>query len=127
MSCELLAGAVALPVDRVPARAGRRCAAQYDEDAVTLAAEAVLALDRSAHPAPAALLFASVSAPYEEGGSAQVIAELARLGEDVFCAELGATPRDGLAAVRLADGLIAAGGGPVVVCAAHTRRADGER
>jgi hypothetical protein len=94
---------------------------------VTLAAEAVLALPREGLPAPAALLFASVSPPYDEGGSAQLIAEIAGLGDDLFCAELTATPRDGLAALRLADALVAADGGPVLVCAAHVRRSDAER
>jgi hypothetical protein len=127
MSSHLLAGSVALPADRVPTRAGRRCTAHYDHDAVTLAAEAVLALPREGLPAPAALLFASVSPPYDEGGSAQLIAEIAGLGDDLFCAELTATPRDGLAALRLADALVAADGGPVLVCASHVRRSDAER
>jgi hydroxymethylglutaryl-CoA synthase len=127
MSSQLLAGAVSLPADRTPTRAGRRCSAHYDHDAVTLAAEAVLGLSREGLPSPAALLFASVSPPYDEGGSAQLIAEIAGLGEDLFCAELTATPRDGLAALRLADALVAADGGPVLVCAAHVRRSDAER
>jgi hypothetical protein len=127
MSSQLLAGAVALPADRTPTRAGRRCSTQYDHDAVTLAAEAVLALAQEEPAAPAALLFASVSPPYDEGGSAQVIAEIAGLGEDLFCAELTATPRDGVAALRLADALVVAGGGPVLVCAAHARRSEAER
>jgi hydroxymethylglutaryl-CoA synthase len=127
MSSQLLAGAVSLPADRTPTRAGRRCSAHYDHDAITLAAEAVLGLSREGLPSPAALLFASVSPPYDEGGSAQLIAEIAGLGEDLFCAELTATPRDGLAALRLADALVAADGGPVLVCAAHVRRSDAER
>ena len=127
MSSRLLAGAVALPADRTPTRAGRRCSAGYDHDVVTLAAEAVLALPYEGLPAPTALLFASVSPPYDEGGSGQLIAEIAGLGEDMFCAELTATPRDGLAALRLADALVAADGGPVLVCAAHTRRSEAER
>jgi hydroxymethylglutaryl-CoA synthase len=127
MSSQLLAGAVSLPADRTPTRAGRRCSAHYDHDAVTLAAEAVLGLSREGLPSPAALLFASVSPPYDEGGSAQLIAEIAGLGEELFCAELTATPRDGLAALRLADALVAADGGPVLVCAAHVRRSDAER
>jgi hypothetical protein len=123
----LLAAAVALPADRTPTRAGRRCAAHYDHDAVTLAAEAVLALPRDGLPAPVALLLASVSPPYDEGGSAQVIAEIAGLGDDLFCAELTATPRDGLAALRLADALVAADGGPVLVCGSHSRGSEAER
>jgi len=116
-----------LAADRVPARAGRRCAAGFDQDAVTLAAEAVLGLGLGGFERPAGLVLASVSLPYEEGGCAQVVAELAGLGEDLFCVELSATARDGLAAVRLADGLIAAGWGPVVVCGAHRCREAGER
>ncbi|HTX13036.1 MAG TPA: hypothetical protein VME22_30745 [Solirubrobacteraceae bacterium] len=127
MSSQLLSGAVALPVDRVPTRVGRRCAAHYDQDAVTLAAEAVLALPHEELPTPAALLFASVSPPYDEGGSAQLIAEIAGLGDELFCAELTATPRDGVAALRLADALVAADAGPVLVCAAHVRRSESER
>ncbi|MCL2419287.1 MAG: hypothetical protein FWD04_08340 [Conexibacteraceae bacterium] len=91
---------------------------------MTLAAEAVLALPGEGLPAPAALLFASVSAPYDEGGSAQLVAEIADLGDDLFCVELTATPRDGMAALKLADALVAADRGPVLVCAAHLRRAD---
>ncbi|HEX5191995.1 MAG TPA: hypothetical protein VFW09_04270 [Solirubrobacteraceae bacterium] len=127
MSLELLAAATALPVRRVPWRGGRRCAAPFDQDAVTLAAEAVLALHKQSDARPAALLLATVSPPYEEGGNAQLVAELTGLGESLFCAELTATPRDGLAALRLADGLVAAGGGPVIVCAAHRARRSGER
>ncbi|HUB76489.1 MAG TPA: hypothetical protein VL977_05495, partial [Solirubrobacteraceae bacterium] len=127
MSVELLAAAAVLPPQRAPRRGGRRCAAPFDQDAVTLAAEAVLALGERSDARPAALLLATVSPPYEEGGNAQLVAELAGLGESIFCAELTATPRDGLAALRLADGLIAAGGGPVIVCGAHRARPTGER
>jgi uncharacterized OB-fold protein len=127
MSLELIAAATALPPDRTPRRGGRRCAAPFDQDAVTLAAEAVLSLLAQSPATPAALLFASLTPPYEEGGSAQLVAELAGLAESTFCVELTATARDGVAALRLADGLLAAGGGPVIVCAAHRARATGER
>jgi uncharacterized OB-fold protein len=117
----------ALPADRVPnGRAGRRCAARPDEDAVTLAAEAALAaLDGTSEP-PAALLFATASPPYEEGGSAQPVAELAGLPAQLFTADLTSSARDGLAAVRLALALCAAGAGPVLAAAAHVRRPGGE-
>ncbi len=124
---ELLAAAVALPEDRLRSRGGHLCAAQYDEDATTLAAEAVLALTEQAGPAPAALILASATPPYDEGGFAQTVAEIAGLGDRIFAVELTATPRDGLAAVRLGCALAAAGEGPVLVCAAHRRRAAGER
>jgi hypothetical protein len=127
MSFALLAATVALPVERVPRRGGRRCCAPFDQDAVTLATEAVLALCELSDSPPAALLLVTVSPPYDEGGNAQLVAEMAGLGEAIFCAELTATPRDGLAALRLANGLIAAGGGPVIVCGAHRARLSGER
>ncbi len=125
--CELLAAATILPDDRVRTRGGHRCAAQYDEDAVTLAAQAVIALRQDRLEPPSALIFATVTPPYEEGGCAQLVAEIAGLPSQLFTVELTATPRDGLAAVRLACGLICAGGGHVLVCASHRRRADGER
>lgn len=127
VACELLAAAVVLPDDRLRSRGKHRCVAQYDEDATTLAAEAVLALIEQGGPSPAALLLASVTPPYEEGGFAQTVAEIAGLGEDLFTTELTATPRDGLAAIRLACGLVAAGEGPVLVCASHRQRPAGER
>ena len=126
MSVQLQSAGIALPADRAPARRGRRCAARPDEDAVTLAADAALAALAAAPAPPAALLLATTTPPYDEGGSAQVLAELVGLEANVFVAELSASARDGLAALRIADGLVASGGGPVLICAAHRRRADGD-
>lgn len=121
----LLALGAAFPSDRVPAGPGRRCAARPDEDAVTLAAEAGLQA-LSGAGAPAALILASVSPPYDEGGSAQVLAELLGLPSDTFVSELTATMRDGVSAIRLALALTATQGGPVLVIASHRRRASGD-
>jgi hydroxymethylglutaryl-CoA synthase len=118
----LLALGASLPSDRVPAGRTRRCAARPDEDAVTLAAEAGAEALADAAESPVALIFASVSPPYDEGGSAQVLAELLGLPSDTWVAELTATMRDGLAAVRVALALAAAQDRPVLVCAAHRRR-----
>jgi uncharacterized OB-fold protein len=127
-TANLLAAAVALPATRVSGRRSRRCAVHQDQDAVTLAAEAVSKLIAQAEASPRALLFATTTPPYEEGGSAQPIVELAGLDSDLFVCDLTATVRDGLAAVRLAAGLVAAGTDPVVVVASNLRRdgADGD-
>jgi uncharacterized OB-fold protein len=122
----LLSFGAALPNDRVPAGRGRRCAARPDEDAVTLAVEAGAEALASAAARPAALLLATTTPPYDEGGNAQVLAELLGLPSSVWVAELTATMRDGLAALRLALALAAAQGAPVLVCAAHRTR-PGER
>jgi uncharacterized OB-fold protein len=121
---EILDGALALPACRVPAPRGRRAAADPDEDALTLAATAALdVLARHRGPRPAALLLATVAGSYDEGGNVQVVAEIAGLAGDLVAIELTATPRDGLAALRLAAALVGAGAGPALVVAAHRRRA----
>jgi hypothetical protein len=122
----LLAVGAALPTDRVPAGKARRCAARPDEDAVTLAVEAGAEALASAGATPVALLLATASPPYDEGGSAQVVAELLGLPPDTWVAELTATMRDGLAAVRTALALAAAHEAPVLVCASHRRRREGD-
>jgi hypothetical protein len=129
MSIWLQAAGVALAETRVPDTGGRRCAAQPDEDAVTLAAEAAAAA-LAAAPAtwdpPDAVLLASHSLPYAEGGNAQLLVELLCLPPQTVVLELAATMRDGLAAVRVADGLLASGARGALVVGAHRARA-GER
>lgn len=122
----LLDGVLQLPERRLPARGGRRAAADPDEDAITLAAAAVLALlARRPGVRPAALLFATVSPPYAAGGNVQPLAELTGLQGDVVALELTATVRDGAAALRLAAAL-ARERGPVLVAAAHRASEGGE-
>jgi uncharacterized OB-fold protein len=124
MSASLLHAGVRIGQHRVPARGTRRAVANPDEDALTLAAEAATsALERDGEPVDA-LIFASLSLPYAEGGSAQLLVELLRLSSETVVAELGATLRDGLLAVRLADGLLAAGAQRVLVVGAHRARSD---
>src|SRR5690606_31545218 len=93
---------------------------------VTLAAEAALEALEEASDQPAAVLFASTSPPYEEGGSAQLLVELLGLPATTFALDLTSSARDGLAALRVADGLVATGVEPVLVCAAHRRRERGD-
>lgn len=116
----LLDGQLALPATVLRDRA----VADGDEDAVTLAAEAVQPLlDLAA--TPKALVLASTSPPYDEGGSVQVLAELLGLAGELVAFELTASLAAGLSAVRLGAALVAAGDGPVLVVASHRSR--GER
>jgi len=124
MSAWLLDCGVTIGGLRVSARRARRAVAHADEDALTLAADAAAIALREASAQPDVVIFASLSPPYAEGGSAQLLVELLRLPAEVVVAELGATLRDGLLALRLADGLLAAGAQRVLVVAAHRARPD---
>jgi hypothetical protein len=120
MSHALLSAGWALGVDRVPAgRRGRRAAGRPDEDALTLAVEAAGMALRDRSEAPAALIFASTTPPYDEGGSTQLLAEMLGIQSGLFTLELTSTGRDGMAALRTGMALAADSGGPVLVCAAH--------
>lgn len=124
MSAWLLDAGVTIGRRRVPDRRTRRAVAHFDEDAVTLAADAAAcALERAPAP-PDVVILASLSLPYAEGGSAQLLVELLRLPRETVVMELSTTLRDGLLAVRLADGQLAAGAQRVLVVGAHRARAE---
>ncbi len=120
----ILDGALALPATRLPNGRSTRAVADGDEDAVTLAAEAALPLLDRGHPAPRAIVLATTSAPYDEGGSVQALAEILGLGGEIVAVELGASLRDGITALRLASSLAATGQGSVLVCASHRSRGE---
>lgn len=124
MSAWLLDAGVTIGRRRVPDRRTRRAVAHFDEDAVTLAAEAAASALEQAPAPPDAVILASLSLPYAEGGSAQLLVELLRLPSKTVVMELGTTLRDGLLAVRLADGQLAAGAERVLVVGAHRARAE---
>lgn len=90
--------------------AGERAVANYDEDALTMACEAVLAAlgDRDTAPVGACFL-ASTSAPYVEKSSATLLATVADLGPAVVTADLGGSLRCGTTALRLALDSVRAG------------------
>src|SRR5690348_13485654 len=90
---------------RVPP--GTRTVAGIDEDALTMATDAVLACLDGAPPTDVdALYFASTSSPYREKQVASVVATAADLRRDVTVADLSGSVRAGLAALRLAlDGV----------------------
>jgi hypothetical protein len=120
MSCSIISAGWALGVDRAPAgRRARRSIARADEDALTLAVEAAGMALRDRADAPAALILASTTPPYDQGGSTQLLAEMLGIQAGLFTLELSSTDRDGMAALRTAMALTADGGGPVLICASH--------
>lgn len=119
----LLDGAAFLPRHRRPDGRGNLVAeAWHDEDVVTMGAAAALELaDRHDVP-PAALLLATVSGPFAEGGNAQVLAEVLGLTDDLFVLECTGTVAAGGAALATACSLAPTLAGPVLVVAADRRR-----
>src|SRR5207245_4317946 len=111
---------------RVPA--GMRTVAGIDEDALTMATDAVLACLGDDDPAIFdALYFASTSSPYLEKQVASVVATAADLRRDVVVADFGGSVRSGLAALRAAlDGVRAGSLRSAVVAAADARLAEPE-
>jgi uncharacterized OB-fold protein len=117
-------GRIALPRARAPSRGGGVATAAFDEDVITLGCAAALAvLDANPTVRPRALLLASVSSPFAEGGSAQVIAEVCGLqGPGLHVAEHSGTIAASGAALTSALALAAAGLGPVLLVAGDVRR-----
>src|SRR5216117_2923888 len=108
---------------RVPA--GTRTVAGLDEDALTMATDALLACLGDADPAAFdALYFASTSSPYLEKQVASVIATAADLRRDVAVADFAGSVRAGMTALRAAlDGVRAGSFRSAIVAAADTRLA----
>lgn len=112
-----------LPRQRIRRRKTTVAAAAFDEDAITLAAEATLELLNRTPAKPKALLLATVSAPLCEGGAVQMVAELSGLaGVGLHVQEHGGTIAATGSALASAAGLIKSGMAPVVVVTADTRR-----
>src|SRR5947208_10587806 len=113
---------------RVPP--GTRTVAGLDEDALTMATDAVLAC-LGADPADPgqfdALYFASTSSPYGEKQVASMIATAADLPREAAVADLGGSVRAGLGALRAAlDGVRAGSHRTALVVAADARRVEPE-
>src|SRR5207244_1625152 len=111
---------------RVPP--GTRTVAGFDEDALTMATDAVLACLGDVDPAGFdALYFASTSSPYLEKQVASMIATAAALRRAVVVADLAGSVRAGLAAFRAAlDGVRAGSLRTALVAAADARLAEPE-
>src|SRR5207249_10955025 len=114
---------------RVPP--GARTVAGFDEDALTMATDAVLACLGDADPAGFdALYFASTSSPYLEKQVASMIATAADLRRDLVVADVAGSVRAGTKALRVAlDGVRAGSVRSAIVAAADARLAapDAER
>jgi uncharacterized OB-fold protein len=124
LSAALLDGALILPASQDASGRTTRAVADADEDAITLAAEAGLAALDSLGERPSALILATTSAPYDEGGSVQTLAELLGIAGEIVALELGASLRDGITALRVAAALATTGHGHVLVCASHLSRGE---
>src|SRR5215831_4369170 len=109
---------------RVPA--GARTVAGIDEDALTMATDAVLSCVDGADAAEfEALYFASTSSPYLEKQVASMIATAADLRRDVAVADFAGSVRAGMAALRAAlDGARAGSLRSALVAAADARIAE---
>jgi 3-hydroxy-3-methylglutaryl CoA synthase len=102
---------------------GERAVAGYDEDAVTMAAEATLAALAGRDPARVgACFFASTSAPYVEKSNATLLASVADLDTAVITADLGGSLRCGTTALRLALDTVAVGSAAEALVAAADLR-----
>jgi 3-hydroxy-3-methylglutaryl CoA synthase len=108
--------------------AGRRTVAGIDEDALTMAVDAVLGcLEGCQAAAFDALYFASTSSPYGEKQVASVVATAADLRRDVAVADFAGSVRAGVAALRAAlDGVRAGSLRAALVVAADARLAEPE-
>ncbi len=109
-----------------PQSDGERAVASFDEDSLTLAAEAAFRCLRAAEGQPPdAVYFASTSAPDHERSAAAVIAAAADLPREIRTADLAGSLKAGTSA--LLAGLDAVKGGPawsVLVASADCRLAE---
>jgi hydroxymethylglutaryl-CoA synthase len=107
---------------------GTRTVAGIDEDALTMATDAVLACLEGAQPSEVdALYFASVSSPYREKQVASVIATASDLRRDVAVADFSGSVRAGLGSLRVAlDGVRAGSARSALVAIADARVAEPE-
>jgi 3-hydroxy-3-methylglutaryl CoA synthase len=109
-----------------PQGSGERAVANFDEDSLTLAAEAALrCLEHSEGPRPEGIYFASTTAPDQERQAATVIAAAADLPREIRTVDFAGSLRAGTSALLAA--LDAVKGGPawsVLVAAADCRLAE---
>jgi 3-hydroxy-3-methylglutaryl CoA synthase len=103
--------------------AGERAVANYDEDSLTMAADAALnALHGRDVRRIGACFFASTTPPYLEKSSATLLAAVADLGPETLTADFGGSLRCGTTALRLALDAVKAGtAAEALVAAADVR------
>jgi 3-hydroxy-3-methylglutaryl CoA synthase len=107
------------------AQPGQKVVARFDEDAITMAADAAWRCIQAVAPQPvAALYFASTSAPYLERSNASVVAAICDVSSAAFVADVTDSLRSGTSALFAAADRVAAGAGIALVAAADTREAE---
>jgi len=102
---------------------GERSMCNWDEDAVTMAVEAGRNCLETRSVDPAAVYFASTSAPFSDRQNAGIVSTALSLGEDLASVDVGSSQRAGTSA--LIQGLAAVKGGvfpsALVVASDHRR------
>lgn len=102
---------------------GERAVANYDEDSLTLAAEAVRACLTYEDPKSfQGLYYASTSLPYQEHQNAVLLATIADLSNDLFTADFTGSPRASTQAFRAAYDAVKAGSADKILVAASDIR-----
>jgi len=102
---------------------GERSIANWDEDAVTMAVEAVRdALGGAGRDGIQGVYLASTSLPFQDRQNAGIVAEALRLGHSLRTLDITGSQRAGTAALVTALQTVAGGGGPVLVVGAEKRR-----
>ena len=100
-----------------------RSVANYDEDAITMATEAVLTCLESVERGMVdGLYFASSSAPYAEKQNATTVAAAADLGKEIFVGDFAGSLRAGTSALRAAVDSVKAGSAENVLVTASDLR-----
>lgn len=107
---------------------GERAVANHDEDAITMAGEAVRYCVQSARDGQGCadgLIFASVSSPYAEKHASAFLATVADLKSEVYTMDIGGGPRAGTSAIKVALDMVKAGSvKSILVAAADLRLAE---
>ncbi len=102
---------------------GEKAIANHDEDAITMAVEAVLdCLNGRDRKAVDGLYFATMSSPYIEKQCASIVATASDLRSDLFTADFRGSLRGAASAMRAAIDAIKGGSAKTVVVVASERR-----
>lgn len=88
---------------------GERAMCNWDEDAVTMAVEAVRSCLNSGRTSPDALYFASTSAPFADRQNAGIVSTALSLPESIASVDLGSSQKAGVSAFIQALGAVQGG------------------
>ncbi len=106
----------------IPAGRGERAVASFDEDSVSMAAEALRdALKAAPSPAVTSLTYATTTPPYAEKLNAALVGAAAQLPAEIRANDSTGSVRAGLSAMLQAAESVAASGGQAAVALADCR------